>query len=68
MAVATYLSAVEIAERLGVPPYRVRYLLLIYAIQPAVMVGAYPGYTEAQLDRVREVLPTDRRQHVPAHL
>ncbi len=62
----TYLSRVDIADRLKVPTHRVRYLLAVYGIAPVVVVGKWPGYTEKVLERVRAVLRSDDRVHALA--
>ena len=61
MTVATYLSIADIAERLNVPRHRVAYLVVVFAIHPAVRVGSCAGYAEDAVEQVRRRLPVDRR-------
>ena len=64
MAVARYLSVADIATRLNVPRHRVVYLLAVYCIPHAAMVGECKGYDEAAVESVKQRLGSDRREAI----
>lgn len=58
----------QVAEELGVPIHRVRYVLRSRAIRPAVVAGQVHVFTRCQVDQIRRALKeTEDYYHGPRH-
>ena len=64
VAVARFLSVSDIAARLNVPRHRVVYLLAVYCIPHAAIVGECKGYDDAGVEAVKRHLGSDRREAI----